>query len=170
MNTAGKLPLLWSAVNLILLRTPWLLPAPNLQGGGGGRAGKAKFELETLSPFPRLLAPQFIPKPSGSRYALRQEEGSFLPKWPQRVPIAFSVGHLHRVGRGFEDNLSPVRFVFFFPLFCFLLPLLGITDGPLWLAAMMPGPQLLQSFKLPCRTGSLAFCCSKIFKQEKLGC
>lgn len=77
-------------------------------------------------------------------------------------------GHPYGVGCGPEERLSAVEAflllgVFFFPLF------MRITVGSVWLA--------LAVLALGCSIHpyclgrlSVAVCCNKIFKQEKLGC
>jgi hypothetical protein len=55
-----------------------------------------------------------------------------------------------------------------FSLFSSLLN--GDYRDPVWLALLRLGSQLVSSFMLLCRTVSLAFCCSKTFKLENLGC
>lgn len=80
---------------------------------------------------------QFILKPSGLHYALKQEKALSCRDNHREFPLLFQDGHLHWVGHGSEDKLSPVRV---FPPYLFSSLLIGITAGLVWLAATMPGP------------------------------
>lgn len=151
---------------LLISRRLWLLPVLHLCNA----RGKNNNEKESLSykfePISRAAGIfnlfqtiwiTLVPKTRRTLFLAKVTTESYHFIFSVDIPMGWGVAP----GRdGLQSRLPPA---------CFLL-FIGITVSSVWLALVLAGSRSLHSFWLPWSTLSLAVCCNKIFKQEKLGC